>query len=88
MAVRPRAASDFACFIFCSQAELEELRWCALSGVAVVECQRGEQLIAFRKLAHQVLFERADHQLYASGLGLAIEVVDGLHPRAVIQLDA
>ena len=43
MAVRPGAAGNLAGFVFGGEPELEELRWCVLPGVAVVQCQCGDR---------------------------------------------
>ncbi|MNJ46441.1 hypothetical protein D3C77_415700 [compost metagenome] len=70
------AARDFAGFVFGSQAELEQLRRAALAGIAVVQGQGGDwQLRACGQLLDQWFFQRANNQLHAGGLSLAVEVI-------------
>ncbi|MNJ12547.1 hypothetical protein D3C77_67400 [compost metagenome] len=83
-AVGVRATRYFAGFVFSGQAELEQLGRAALAGVAIVQGQGGDwQLRVGSELLHQRLFQGADHQLHASGLGLAIEIIQGGQARAV-----
>ncbi|MCY1341187.1 Ribosomal RNA small subunit methyltransferase I [compost metagenome] len=87
-AVGPGAPGRLAGFVLGGEAELEQLRRTFLAGIAVVEGQGGErQLLAVAELLDQRFFQRADHQLHAGSLGLAIEVVQRAEPRAVVQLD-
>jgi hypothetical protein len=88
-AVIPGAARHFAGFVFSGQAELEQLGWAFAAGVAVVQGQGGDrQLLTITQLFDQVLFQRTDHQLNTSGLGLAVEVIHRGQARAVEYFDA
>ena len=87
-AVCPGAAGDFAGFVLGSQAELEQLRRTFLAAFAVVQGEGGDrQLFTAAQLADQVLFQWADHQLYAGGLGLGVEGVHRADARAVENLN-
>ncbi len=74
-AIGASAARDFAGFVFSGQTELEQLGR-ALIALAVVQRQGGDrQLRAGAQLFDQRFFQRADYQLHAIGLGLAVELV-------------
>ena len=80
-------ARHFAGFVFSGKTELEQLGR-TLCAFAVVQGQGSDrQLRAGAELFDQRLLQRADHQLHAIGLGLAIELVEGRQARAVIELD-
>ena len=86
-AIGASAAGHFAGFVFSGQTELEQLGR-TLFAFAVVQRQGGDrQLRASAELFDQRFFQRADDQLHAIGLGLAVELVHRGQARAVIELD-
>ncbi|RMT09728.1 hypothetical protein ALP54_06370 [Pseudomonas amygdali pv. lachrymans] len=88
LAIGPGATCNFAGFVFGSQTKLIQLSGAFVAGVAVVQRQGSDRkLLTAVQLFDEVLLQRTYDQLYASGLGLTVELIHRGNARAVEHLD-